>query len=80
MPYTLEQIKKLQRGDTVFLTKWKNKKDKTRSITSEQNAIVVDHGPFRMTFHTEAQQPKTADYAEYGTTWTLEPPKAPELN
>ena len=68
-----EYLKKLRRGDCVRLKKWRNKKDGTKSITSDENVIVHSYNKERFSFRNLTNYLKDAEISQYGINWSLEP-------
>lgn len=70
---TKEQMLQLDIEDCVFLRKWRNKKDGTRYITTEENCIVSGTFNGYVSFRNLSNYYKDVIKDEYGITWDLEP-------
>lgn len=71
---TKEQALKLKRGDCVRLRKWINKKDGTKNLTTNENAIVAGANEVWISFKNLTSYFKDAEYKDYGITWDLDSP------
>ena len=76
MIFDIDTVKKLQKGDGVHLTRWQNKIDGTKRITTDENCLVVGHTNFgELVTKSLRHKDKWSEYKTYGKTWHVEPIK-----